>query len=87
MNTRLPNCLWEKLKDHCQHKDLIIDIKLMDGSIRKNYLVNKKGIIQGKIVGGHDGIDLAMDFKTEDIQAIRETGVLSALGMKKWKVC
>ena len=56
MDIRLPDCLWEKIKDHCPHQDLIIDIKLMDGSIRKNYLVNNKGIIQGKIVGGHDGI-------------------------------
>ena len=87
MDTSLPSCLWEMVKDHCQNQDLIIDIKLIDGSIRRNYFINNKGIIQGKIVGGHDGIDTTIDFKPEEIQAIRETGALSSLGLKKWKAC
>lgn len=81
---KLPENIWLHLKGKCLDYGIIVDLKLNDGTVRKKYLVKPNGEIEGKIVGGQDGVDSTLvDFSEEQIAAVREEGQFLA----KWVAC
>lgn len=80
MSLRIP------LTSGLPHKFAGIDVRLRNGTIIENLAIDASGLILGKIVGGHDGIDdRPLPFQQEEIEAYRLQGGLKArLGLNKW---
>jgi hypothetical protein len=64
-----------------------VDVRLRDGSIVENLAIDSTGLILGKIVGGHDGVDGSpLPFKQEDMGDYRfRAGLASWFGLAKWR--
>ena len=61
-------------------KFLAVDIKLKDGRIIRDLLLEEGTILAGKIVGGHTGVEeVDFDFSTEDIEEIKLRGSITSL--------
>jgi hypothetical protein len=69
------------------HKYEIVDVQLRDGSIVENLAIDAFGLILGKVVGGHAGLDEApLPFDQQDIAAYRfRAGLAARLGLAKWQ--
>ena len=69
------------------HKYEVVDVRLQDGSIVENLVIDSFGLILGKNVGGHDGVDEStLPFEQEDMGAYRfRAGLASRLGLAKWR--
>jgi hypothetical protein len=81
MNLRLP------IDKTLPHNYEAVDVRLRDGSIVENLAIDASGLILGKVVGGHDGLDESpLPFKQEDIEAYRlRAGLAARLGLTKWR--
>jgi len=78
--------LWIPLTRTLPHDYEVIDVQLRNGSIVQHLAIDAAGIILGKVVGGHDGLDQSpLTFKQEEIQAYRfRAGLAARLGLAKW---
>ena len=81
MSLRIP------LSKELSHKYETVDVRLRDGSIVEDLAIDASGLILGKVVGGHDGLDESpLPFKQEDIEAYRfRAGLAARLGLAKWR--
>jgi hypothetical protein len=61
---------------------MVLHVRLKDGRIVKGIYVDRRGQIEGRIVGGQDGVTANVGFSEEEIDAVRREGFLSAL--HKW---
>ena len=64
-----------------------VDVLLRDGSVVENLAIDSSGLILGKVVGGHDGLDESpQPFKQEEIKAFRfRSGLAARFGLAKWQ--
>ncbi len=69
------------------HEYAAVDVRLRDGSIVENLAIDASGLVLGKVVGGHDGLDESpLPFKQEDIEAYRfRAGLAARLGLAMWQ--
>ena len=59
---------------------LAVDIKLKDGRIIRDLLLEEGTTLAGKIVGGHTGVEeVDFDFSAEDILEIKLRGSVTSL--------
>lgn len=80
MTLRIP------IKKSLARKYESVDVLLRDGSIVEKLAIDGNGLVLGKIVGGHDGIDESpLPFKQEEIKAYRfRAGLAAVFGVAKW---
>lgn len=84
---RIPKALWQNYRQRHPTRFEVVHLRLQDGKIHRNYVVSENGIILGRIVGGHDGVDsTAIDFSSgDDIVAVRRgAGLIATLGLTRW---
>jgi len=68
------------------HRCTAIDLQLRDRSIVENLAIDADGIVLGKIVGGHDGVDeTPLPFKQENIMRYRFRALAAQFGTAKWQ--
>ncbi len=81
MSLRIP------LEKVLRHKYTAVDLQLRNGSVVENLAIDASGLILGKVVGGHDGIDGSpLPFGQKDIEAYRfRAGLAARLGVAKWR--
>jgi hypothetical protein len=77
---KLPHSIWQRLPN----RSMALTIKIQDGRIRKRIYVNNQGVLEGRIVGGQDGLDSELDFSEDEIIAVRQEGILALLGFRIW---
>jgi hypothetical protein len=72
--------------DHLPSGEIVIDVKLKDGRVVRDLLVNEKRFIEGKIVGGQTGVTDDVGFSEDDILAVRHLAGFLAylLHRMKW---
>jgi len=81
MNLRVP------IDKPLSHEYESVDIELRDGSVVEKLAIDSSGLILGKVVGGHDGLDESpLPFNQEDIRAFRfRAGLAARIGLAKWR--
>ncbi len=69
------------------HKYETVDVRLNSGSVLENLAIDSSGLILGKVVGGHTGLDEStLPFEQKDIEAYRfRAGFAARLGLAKWQ--
>ena len=59
---------------------LAVDVKLKDGRIVRDLLLEEGTTLAGRIVGGHTGVEeVDFDFSEKDIQEIKLRGSITSL--------
>jgi hypothetical protein len=79
----MPSSIWQ----HFPARHMVVQVKLKNGRIVRGIYVDRKGNIEGRIVGGQDGLTEDVGFSDDDLVAVRAEGIFtSILRLGKWTV-
>ena len=76
---RMPEELWKEFRDVVLRTKGVagegiehaVEVRLADGTVVRNILIDREGRILGRIVGGQTGVDEDVGFSQDDIKAAR----------------